>query len=571
MRPPATHPRTLPARSAWWTLHALASLAILPACSTPQLDERAVASFEIGRYGPVASALAPQQTSDTSDKDYLLTRLRVLHAALAEGVPDAAEEPANQLFALLRTQGLNEDRTVASVVLSEGVRIWKGEPFEQALAYSSISIQKAMRAEWDNARAAANSSLFLLKDFSDTIGRNAPPTDLARRAAELDRESPGAGDELLDTGYDARPTDFALGYLLSAVANHALQREQESREQLSAAVSADPALEPLASILAAGTYNTILVVDYGAGPTKAAAGNDGSIALWRERTRSDARRINVLVNNTTAVTLAPVQDINRMAMSHRWNNLDDVRALKSALGDLLLAGGAVVATNAEDDDARWVGAAIAALGLFLKATSVADTRHDEFLPQRTYFVPVMLPPGVSTISLQIEGDSASRITLHDLKPPSGQESLQLRFVRIPTRPTPWQAAHEMIYANDFSPVRIEGDDLPFIFGGRCASRPSPRVMQRYHDAGNLSALTLTDLENLYREEGITWTIEDQTGQMVRHILDGGTSLIPPLPGTLGYQRLFAAPHEPYRPQTDSLRAAIAAEQARKLAPTPEPQ
>ncbi len=142
------------------------STLFLAACSTPQIDRRIVEAAEVGQFGYAAERLQQDLTTDPADRDYLLSRFRLLTMAMADGQPDAAEETANQLFALLRTQGLNEDEGVASAVFYEGVRRWKGEPFEQALAYSYISMQKAMRGEWDNARASAMASQFVLRDFS---------------------------------------------------------------------------------------------------------------------------------------------------------------------------------------------------------------------------------------------------------------------------------------------------------------------------------------------------------------------------------------------------------------------
>jgi hypothetical protein len=263
-------------------------------------------------------------------------------------------------------------------------------------------------------------------------------------------------------------------------------------------------------------------------------------------------------------------DLNRMARSHRWNNLEDVRLIKSTLGDVLVAGGiAVAASGADDKDdddrasAIIAGAAIAGLGELLQAGSAADVRHAEFFPQRIFVVPVQLGQGVSSVTLQVENDARSKVVLSGLTPPQG-DRLQLRYVRVPVWGDAWQRAGEMVYANDFWSQRVAGDELPYIFGGACVSRPSGAVLQRYQSAGQLTGLTLTDLENLYRAEGITWTVEDQQGRMLRHVLDGGTSLVPALPGTLGYQRLFGQRHQAYEPRSEELKAALASEQSRQM-------
>src|SRR6185369_8080879 len=200
----------------------------------------------------------------------------------------AAEEVANQTFRLLRTQGLNADRTTASIVLNEDIKIWKGEPFEQALSYTYIAIQKAELGQWDNARAAANASLFLLKDFGhNERGQEMTNIEVARRAAEQDARSNGAGDRYINKGYTPIKTNFVLGYLLSGLANKALGRTDEANDNFNEAVVVNASLKPLANNLAKGTYNTVFIVDFGRGPTKTASGPDKAFASFVPNTRSD--------------------------------------------------------------------------------------------------------------------------------------------------------------------------------------------------------------------------------------------------------------------------------------------
>jgi len=561
MRPRMNHLRSVIVR-----LAACAALGTLPACASPRIDPRIAAAADAGRFGVAGDALGASLHDNPGDREYLLSRVQLMLAVLAEGQPQAAEETANDVYALLRRQGLNADRTVRSVVFHEGVRIWKGEPFEQALAYSYIGMQKAMLGEWDNARAAAQSSLFLLRDFSRATGKQNPTTlDIARRAAEADRADAGEGDRLLDHGYVAEQTDFALGYLLTAIASKALGREDEASDNLTAAARANPRLEPLVEQMRQRPFNTVLFVDYGRGPAKIASGPDGAVAEFLPRTRSDDRGLTVRVEGGEPCTVPVAQDVNSMARSHRWRNLEEVRALKSTLGDLLLVGGVAVAANSRGDNRDTqmaVGAGMALLGALLKAGSTADTRHAELLPQRTYVVPLWLEPeDEHQIEVQVEG-SESRVTLASLRGPAFPDTMQLRYVRIPAQPdrAPWRSG-ELRYANPRTDERVPGDETPYIFGGRCVRLPDAETVRRYHDAGRLTNLTGVELENLYRAEGITLTVEDQRGAFARHVLDGGTSLVAPLAGTTGYSRLFCGEHPPYKPRSDELRRAIAEERA----------
>jgi hypothetical protein len=137
-------------------------------------------------------------------------------------------------------------------------------------------------------------------------------------------------------------------------------------------------------------------------------------------------------------------------------------------------------------------------------------------------------------------------------------------------PQPWATEGAVVYANDRrtnGSGRLQGDDLPFIMGGRCVSSPTPAVMDRYHASGNLADLTASDLENLYREEGIALSVEEQKGGSRSHVLEGGDSLVAPLPGTTGYQRLFGQIHRPWQPRSAALRDYL----EKHAAPQPAPQ
>jgi tetratricopeptide (TPR) repeat protein len=542
---------------------ALAAL-LLSGCASHQLDPNLVAATDVGRYGGARVALQKSLSDDPADRAYILGRLRLLILTLADGVPAAAEEVANQTFRLLRTQGLNADRTTAAVVFNEGVKIWKGEPFEQALGYTYIAIQKAQLGQWDNARAAAGASLFLLKDFGDNErGREMSSIEVARRAAEEDaRRGEGAGDRYINRGYTPIKTNFVLGYLLAALSNKALGREDEASDNFNEAIVVNPGLTPLVEQLQGGGYNTVFVVDYGRGPTKVATGPDNAFARFMPNTASDGRGIVAAVSGGEAASAQapPVQDINRMAASLAWNNLEDVRQAKSLLGTGLLVGGLATAGTARDRDGRthqnqaFIGAGLALTGLLMKATAHADTRHAEFLPQRVYLVPVDIRSRDAVVTLEVEGDPSSRIVLAAVDPPPEGGPFQLRYVRMNPRSSPaWATSGAVLYGNDGYGGRVEGDTLPYILGGRDVSLPTVDAMERYRGAGNLADMTASELENLYREEGIALSVEDQQGRSRKHVLEGGDSLVAPLPGTAGYARLFGQLHPPYQPKGQAVR------------------
>lgn len=569
--PAHTTPRHAARRPAWATLVACVLLcAAVGACGArDRVDRKIEAAALRGEYGVAREALQASLSDNRADKSYLLDRMRLLILTLADGQPDAAEITANELFALLRTQGLNADRTTSAVVFNERVKIWKGEPFEQAMAYSYIALQKAMRGEWDNARASAQSSLFLLRDFGENErGERVSRDDLARRAAEAEARGKNA-DDLIDRGYVPARTTFTLGYVLNGLANLALGRRDEALDNLREAASIDPSLEPLARTLGDGGYNTVFIVDYGRGPAKVAYGPDNALAAFQPLTRSDRRALRAQVLTPTGEALQPpvgfpfVADVNPMATDLMWNSLESVREAKSVIGNVLVVSGLVVATSGGNTDEErrnraLVGTGLVLAGLLMKAGASADTRHCEFLPQRVYVVPAQIDAPGSSLLLEVEGDGASRTALAGLSPPRDGR-LQLRYVRLgaPATSDPWRQSGRILYANDRYDFRVPGDDLPFVFGGRCVRTPTPETMRRYHDAGNLTWMSSAELANLYREEGFTFEVEEQRGGSRRHVLEGGTSLVCPLPGTIGYQRLFAREQRAYEPRSAALREAIA--------------
>ena len=540
-------------------------------CQGPQLDPNLVAATDVGRYGGARVALEKKLPESPSDRSYILERLRLLILTLADGQPGAAEEVANQTFRLLRTQGINADRTVASVVLNEDVKIWKGEPFEQALGFTYVAIQKAELGQWDNARAAAGASLFLLKDFGDNErGQEMSNIEVARRAAEEDaRKGEGAGDKYLNKGYTPVKTNFVLGYILSGLANKALGRTDEASDNFHEAAVVNASLEPLAKELTSGTYNTVFIVDFGRGPEKIATGPDQAFSRFVPKSPSDGNPVTVSIScgdgAFAAKSVPQVQDINRMAASLMWNNLEDVRQAKSTIGSGLLIGGLGVAAygaqggggRRHNDTVALAGLGAAAAGLLLKSTAHADTRHAEFLPQRVYIVPVNITGRNSTVTIEIAGIPGAKMVLPALSPPTEAHDLQLRYVRMnPMGGQAWASTGQVVYGNDYCDARVEGDTLPYIMGGRDCSTPSEKVLQRYQAAGNCASMTTVDLENLYREEGIALSNEDQQGRSRKHILEGGDSLVAPLPGTAGYARLFDQVHSPYQPKSKALQELL---------------
>lgn len=567
-------------------LAALLAIFALAGCQAPM---RHTPSYllEQGEFGAARQAIRSNLTKDRSDRQYLLDRMKLGIITLADGYPSAAQVTFEEVYDVLRTQGINKDRAVQSVVFYEGVKIWKGEPFEQALALAYYSAQQASMGQWDNARAAAASSLFQLRDFRSESERKNPnrvidSAEVARRAAAYENQGNAAGrkdagEQFLNSGYAVRESNFTLGYLLTAVASQQLGREQEANDYLAVAQQIDPSLTPLLQALKSGQYNTLLLVSAGRGPRKEAYGPDNALARFVPMSPGDSRPLLVRLQPVGQVLGDPpiafpvVCNVNRMAVDHMWNNLEDVRKAKAIIGQgMTVAGMGALAYGLSSNDASTqqaaalVGLGMMAAGTMMRAGAHADTRYCDVMPQRMYLVPLQVDrPGLA-VQMEIQGSPGSRIVLTGLTPPPQGQKAQLRYVRLVTpaslqsiAPPPWLVSGRVLYSNDYGPADSSERlaNVPYILGGHSVRTPSEQALDDAQQAGVLRDYTAARLRELYRSEGIITSVEDDEGTTGLHVLEGGKSLVAPLPGTTGYARLFGQVHPPYQPRSAAVRQA----------------
>jgi hypothetical protein len=552
-------------------VHFVVLVLILTAQGCQEPMRTPTAALGAGDYARPRVNIHRDMQPERSDRAYLLDRMRVGVLTLADGYPRSAQTVFEEVYDVLRTQGINKDKTVASVVLNEDVKIWKGEPFEQALALAYYAMVQAELGSWDNARAAANGSLFRLRDFGeDADGNRIDTYEIARRAVEYERaiEAGDSPDEALkkanylDNGYAVRDSNFTLGYLLAGIANQQLGRQREADDHYLRVMELDDRQGRLMEALRTGRYNTVLVVSYGLGPRKEGYGPDNSLARFRPRFPSDDGELRVRIGDSMGRTYTPVQDVNDMAADHMWNNLADVRAAKSTVGSLMVTGGLIAtqygASRRGNDDTLYAGLGALLVGAILKAGAHVDTRYCDVMPQRFYVVPLYLSGDDERIDLEVAGRPSSRLVLKGLGPPRGANPpAQLRYVRLvstnnPRAPVPgWAGSGKIFYKNPYTDDTA-GDAVPYILGGHDVRPPIQRVLDGYHRSGLLTGMTLADLRELYRAEGIRLTVEDQHGYAGAHLLEGGRSLVSPLPGTTGFARLFGQTHPPYHPRSDAV-------------------
>ena len=399
--------------------------------------------MRVGDFAGARDLVESQVENDRDDRRYMLDRMRAGVLNLDAGDVRRSERWFAEVYDVLRTQGLNEDKTVRSIVFTEGVKVWKGEPFEQAMALVYYGFVQASQGSWDNARAAAGNALFYLRDFDPKEEGQSPrridTAEIARRAAAYETKQRGAapefatGDEYLDNGYVAEENNFTMAYLLHGIASQQLGRDAEASDYFNRVVKLSPEHRPLVEQLRAGDYNTIVVVADGLGPKKIATGTGNALSRYQpiDRTHTPAR---ISIVGQSPMNLPAVTDLNTMALDHRWNNLEDVRIAKNVLGDVAVAGGAIVVAQGiadESVEAAAIGAGIVAIGLLLKESAKANTDYCDVFPQRLFVAALNVTEPGTDVTIDLPGVwPVAGAVLRNLNPPLTNQAA-FQYLRIP--------------------------------------------------------------------------------------------------------------------------------------------
>ncbi|MEZ6037044.1 MAG: hypothetical protein R3F29_06160 [Planctomycetota bacterium] len=491
--------------------------------------------------------------------DFLLNRMALAMACMADGCLPAATAAWDQAYALLRQQGINQNASVAAFFTTEAAaKTWKGDPFEQALAFVYTSINEAGQGRWDNARATAMNATFQLQALAGSSGD--PLAVLTARGEDKDLGEVSREESM-----------FALGYLVQAVANLQMwkktgdsARRAEATEQLRLAEEAMPTLGDLCRTLRGGAYDALIVCDYGCGPRKVGEGPDNAVAVYRPRFAGSGIGYEARVAvGGRADEYAVACNVNSMAEDYRWNDLETMRLTKSRLGTALVKGGAVttvVGIYNRNVITQAIGVAVSIFGIFAKATAGADTRHCECLPQLVYLLPVKLDGGGAPVEVSIGHDDLAKVVVPGLKP-NRDGSLKVIYLRM----TPVQDATgrapgyltygKVVYANDSV---VGGDvELPYVLGGTCVRRPSAEALAAYQRAGYLEGWSVSDLELVYQLEGIEVLGPDSSVIPGLHVLEGGRTLFTPAAGSMGFLRLFCQAWPAYTPRSQGVRQLVA--------------
>jgi len=391
----------------------LVVLALLSGCAEDQVIDQAVSDYVIGDYANARNLLRP--LADKTDENFVLNNCRLGSVDLADYHINDAQKDFLRAYEVINSVGVNNGgRTLGAIALDEEIKIWKGEPFERAMANFYLGLTYYIQQDYPNARGAFENALFKLRDYGE----------------EGDK-----GDQ-----YTQVESNFALGFLMLGKCYQRLDRPDDAQKMFDQAIQYRPELRELANFDVNQKSNVLLVIDFGYGPYKQ-KNVDGAIVGFAP-TPAEAGpvpRPMIVVDGQTLdlehMNRPPV-DLLALAQDRRWQSIDTIRVVKSALGTGLIAAGAYEGLRQHSDPGLALG--LIAAGVVLKATSQADVRQWEMLPRTTFILPVSLPPGTHDLAINFPAAVGMSQTWHGIVAPStGEATYYFRMQRYDAGPYDW--------------------------------------------------------------------------------------------------------------------------------------
>lgn len=395
---------------------------------------RAVDDYYVGYYEPARRTLEP--LAQKTNEDYVLNNLRLGSVLLADYDLNAAESAFYKAYEVINSAGVNRGgRDVAAAVVLEKIKVWKGEPFERAMANFYLGLVYYMRGDYPNARAAFENSLFKLRDYGE--GKDA------------------------DDRYGEVESNFTIAYVMLARAWQRLGEQEKAADLFRRIAQLRPDLAELADPQLHEASNVLLVVDFGMGPRKATQ-YDNSIVAFEPHPRAVGRiplpavRVNGEPVKLSGLNYPPI-DTLEMAQDRRWQSIDTIRLAKSIAGTGLIAAGAYQGMKRDSDPGLALG--LIAAGALVKASATGDVRHWEMLPRTTFILPLRLPPGRHDITVSFGSESRLSQTWRGIvAPEQGEATYYVRINRINDRP------------HDWPPPALRTADTPAAMGAQRISR-----------------------------------------------------------------------------------------------------
>src|SRR5262245_47508351 len=126
----------------------------------------AVQEYFTGNYQRASEGL--REVAKKPDENFVLNNCRLGSAALAGYDMAEAEEAFLRAYEVINSVGVNDGgRSLGAALVNEKIKIWKGEPFERAMANFYLGLIYYSHQDYNNASGAFENALFKLRDYAD--------------------------------------------------------------------------------------------------------------------------------------------------------------------------------------------------------------------------------------------------------------------------------------------------------------------------------------------------------------------------------------------------------------------
>lgn len=414
--------RTLLRKTRLW-LGCLVGLSFLATGCGPSAGERAATEatrlYHAGSYRQAAVTIEP--FAEKTDESFALNNAILGSIYLADQRVDDAERVFLNAYEVMNSVGANAGgRSLGAVLIDEKIKVWKGEPFERAMANFYLGMVYYLRADYDNARAAFENALFRLRDYDD--GKD------QKKSEQIE-------------------SNFALASIMLGRCWQRLGRDDLASANFAHAAQLQGYLSALANPELHRNSNILLIIDYGYGPKRTTDFATSQLAFGptpemvgpipQPRVFVDGRPIDLRGADV------PTVDLLALAQDRKWQSIDTIRVTKSAIGTGLLGAGAIMgAKGAMGSGSRqrtdlMVAAGLLAAGALLKATSQTDLREWTTLPRTTFVLPLQLSPGQHEIVVEMEDGTKQKWVGVPVPEGGREQAYYMRLQRFVYGPFQW--------------------------------------------------------------------------------------------------------------------------------------
>ena len=293
-----------------------------------------------------------KRVKEKEEQNIVLASVNYAGAAFIGGDYRSSLEGFGAASKIMEDVEYGAERGQAAMVLAHGMRVYKGEPYERAMAYTYMGLIYLRRGDLENARAAFNLALL------------------------ADKSSKGDNPEYRD--------DFGLAYYLIGKTFLKLGENDNAEISFNKVKKYMPD-NPFAEPAKQRESNLTLLVELGCGPSKHPDPVVGTVDMIAT-CKYPERYAEIYVDGTKLGRTAKVVDVNYQAKTSGHSQRDVAQAAKG-----------VVTTLAKHTP--FVGGLI---GLVTDSTGVskADLRHWPMLPGEVHVFEAKLAPGLHTVQIK---------------------------------------------------------------------------------------------------------------------------------------------------------------------------